>query len=72
VGRESTQRGVLPTGEERARLVQEMFDRIASRYELLNTLMTAVCTASGTTRRWRLPVSVKAVEPWTSPAGPVA
>jgi demethylmenaquinone methyltransferase / 2-methoxy-6-polyprenyl-1,4-benzoquinol methylase len=31
----------LPTGEERAQLVREMFDRIASRYELLNTLMTA-------------------------------
>ncbi|CAN5136724.1 bifunctional demethylmenaquinone methyltransferase/2-methoxy-6-polyprenyl-1,4-benzoquinol methylase UbiE [soil metagenome] len=30
-----------PSGEERARLVREMFDRIASRYELLNTLMTA-------------------------------
>jgi demethylmenaquinone methyltransferase/2-methoxy-6-polyprenyl-1,4-benzoquinol methylase len=41
VGRESTQKRRLPTGEERARLVQEMFDRIASRYELLNTLMTA-------------------------------
>jgi demethylmenaquinone methyltransferase/2-methoxy-6-polyprenyl-1,4-benzoquinol methylase len=31
----------LPSGEERARLVREMFDRIAGRYELLNTVMTA-------------------------------
>ena len=31
----------LPSGEERAQLVREMFDRIAERYELLNTLMTA-------------------------------
>jgi demethylmenaquinone methyltransferase/2-methoxy-6-polyprenyl-1,4-benzoquinol methylase len=31
----------LPSGVERARLVREMFDRIAGRYELLNTVMTA-------------------------------
>ena len=31
----------LPSGPERARLVREMFDRIAGRYELLNTVMTA-------------------------------
>lgn len=33
--------GSLPSGSERARLVREMFDRIAPRYELLNTVMTA-------------------------------
>jgi demethylmenaquinone methyltransferase / 2-methoxy-6-polyprenyl-1,4-benzoquinol methylase len=31
----------LPGGAERAHLVREMFDRIAGRYELLNTVMTA-------------------------------
>ncbi|MGH3088739.1 MAG: class I SAM-dependent methyltransferase [Rubrobacteraceae bacterium] len=30
-----------PGGEDRAVLVQNMFDRIAARYELLNTVMTA-------------------------------
>jgi demethylmenaquinone methyltransferase/2-methoxy-6-polyprenyl-1,4-benzoquinol methylase len=37
----------LPAGIERARLVREMFDRIAGRYELLNTVMTA-----GLNRLW--------------------
>jgi demethylmenaquinone methyltransferase/2-methoxy-6-polyprenyl-1,4-benzoquinol methylase len=39
--------GKLPAGAERARLVREMFDRIAGRYELLNTIMTA-----GLNRLW--------------------
>ena len=37
----------LPSGEERALLVREMFDRIAGRYDLLNTVMTA-----GLNRLW--------------------
>ena len=39
--------GGLPSGEERARLVRQMFDRIAGRYELINVLMTA-----GLNRLW--------------------
>ncbi|HET7270391.1 MAG TPA: class I SAM-dependent methyltransferase, partial [Rubrobacter sp.] len=31
----------LPSGAERSQLVREMFDRIAGRYDLLNTVMTA-------------------------------
>jgi demethylmenaquinone methyltransferase/2-methoxy-6-polyprenyl-1,4-benzoquinol methylase len=37
----------LPSGEERSLLVREMFDRIADRYDLLNTVMTA-----GLNRLW--------------------
>jgi demethylmenaquinone methyltransferase/2-methoxy-6-polyprenyl-1,4-benzoquinol methylase len=37
----------LPSGEERSLLVRDMFDRIADRYDLLNTVMTA-----GLNRLW--------------------
>jgi demethylmenaquinone methyltransferase / 2-methoxy-6-polyprenyl-1,4-benzoquinol methylase len=37
----------LPSGAQRAQLVREMFDRIAGRYDLMNTLMTA-----GLNRLW--------------------
>ena len=41
----------LPSGAERSLLVREMFDRIAGRYDLLNTVMTA-----GLHRLWNLRV----------------
>lgn len=43
----SSPEGDLPSGKERAALVEEMFDRIAGRYELLNTVMTG-----GMNRLW--------------------
>ena len=49
----------LPEGTERARLVREMFDRIAGRYELLNTVMTA-----GLNRLWnREVIRVSGLQP---------
>ena len=51
--------GKLPSGEERSLLVREMFDRIADRYDLMNTVMTA-----GLNRLWnRRVVDAAALNP---------
>jgi demethylmenaquinone methyltransferase/2-methoxy-6-polyprenyl-1,4-benzoquinol methylase len=42
-------RSRLPAGKQRALLVRQMFDRIAGRYDLLNTVMTA-----GLNRLWNI------------------
>ena len=44
--------GVLPSQADKPRYVAAMFERIAGRYDLMNTLMTA-----GQDRRWRRIVS---------------
>lgn len=49
--------GVLPSAEARPRFVATMFGRIAPRYDLMNTLMTA-----GLDRRWRV-AAVRAADP---------
>lgn len=46
--RAPSNQGALPTGAEKAKRVQEMFDTIAPRYELVNGLMTV-----GLDARWR-------------------
>ena len=54
--------GKLPAGEERSLLVREMFDRIAGRYDLLNTMMTA-----GLNRLWnRRVVEASGLNPGSS------
>ena len=54
-----TRVGKVPSGEERSLLVREMFDRIAGRYDLLNTVMTA-----GLNRLWnRRVVDATALNP---------
>jgi demethylmenaquinone methyltransferase/2-methoxy-6-polyprenyl-1,4-benzoquinol methylase len=51
--------GKLPSGDERSLFVREMFDRIADRYDLLNTVMTA-----GLNRLWnRRVVDAAALNP---------
>ena len=54
--------GKLPAGEERSLLVREMFDRIAGRYDLLNTMMTV-----GLNRLWnRRVVEASGLNPGSS------
>ena len=57
--------GILPGVAEKPRYVSEMFGRIAARYDLMNSLMTA-----GLDRRWRQRVAEETVGAMRSRATP--